>query len=94
MPRADHKEGCQCAVCKRMAAKVPVAIPQAPEAKGVAVGTLFVGRQFKYQPNRSILNAPVHTYIKYGTDKGIVTVEDVASGDILKLPESTLVSRA
>ena len=94
MPRANHKEGCQCAVCKRMAAKVQIAIPQAPEDKRVAVGTLIVGSKFKYQPNRSILNAPVHTYIRYGTDEGMVTAEEVTSGDILKLPENTLVLKA
>lgn len=84
MPRADHKEGCQCAVCKRMAAKVPVAIPQAPEVKGVAVGTLEVGSRFEYQ---------AQTYIKYGTDKkGIVAAEGVAG--VIRLNENILVLKA
>jgi len=76
-----------------MDAKVEV-IPQAPEAKGVAVGTLGVGSKFKYQPNRSVLNAPIHTYIKYGTVEGMVAAEEIASGDIIKLPENTLVLKA
>ncbi len=95
MGRVGHKDDCQCGICKRMRTKVEVAIPQVPEAKGVAVGTLITGSKFKYQPRRGMMvNAPVHTYIRYGTDEGMVTAEEVASGEIIHLPENTLVSRA
>ena len=84
MGRVGHKEGCQCGICKRMAAKVKVAIPQVPEGKGVAVGTLEVGSRFEYQ---------AQTYIKYGTDKkGIVAAEGVAG--VIRLNENILVLKA
>ena len=81
MPRAGHKEGCQCAVCKVVDAKaLREEIPQAP-AELVPLKTLGVGSKFKYQ---------AQTYIKYGTDKkGIVAAEGVAG--VIRLNENTLV---
>ena len=96
MPRANHKDGCQCAVCKRMAAKVEPK-PVAPEDKRVAVGTLIVGSKFKYQPNRSMaLNAPLFTYIVHRTVKGMVTagmvaIDGAGAGNVIELSENTLV---
>ena len=40
MPREGHKEGCQCAICKRMAAQV---------APIRTVGSLVAGDQFSYK---------------------------------------------
>ena len=84
MPRAGHKEGCQCAVCKVMRAKELREVPQAPIVTGVPLGILEVGSKFEYQ---------AQTYIKYGTDKkGIVAAEGVAG--VIRLNENTLVLKA
>jgi len=93
MPRIGHKDGCQCVVCKAMRAKELREVPQAPSVvppitEEVLLGTLKPGDKFKYQVNRW---APVRIYIKYGTSKGVVAVEEVASSDVLRLNEDTLV---
>ena len=94
MPRKGHKEGCQCIVCKAMRTKELREVPQVvlPITEEVLLETLGPGERFKYQPNRLVaLNAPVFTYIKYGTDKGMIVAEDVASGDVVRLNGNTLV---
>ena len=101
MPRLGHKEGCQCAVCKRMVAQQPeVKTPQVPTIQGVPVGTLKAGRRFKYQPAYAIAaNAPYFTYIVHRTVKGMVTagmvaIDGAGAGNFIELSENTIVLEA
>ena len=99
MPRAGHKDGCQCAVCKRMVTQQPVE-EKAPVVQGVPVGTLEPGRRFKYQPAHAIAaNAPFYTYIVHRTVKGMVTagmvaVDGAGAGNFIELSENTIVLEA
>ena len=84
MGRVGHKDDCQCAVCKRMAAQVEPEVELAPP--GVTLGSIDAGKKFMVPEGESI-----STYIKYGTADGMVTVEGVPSEEIRLLPEGTIV---
>ena len=75
MPRANHKEGCQCVVCKRMAAIAPA---------GITLGSINVGAKFKMPDGIAYIKYGTADGIvaaeRVGTD-----------GDIIRLPEDTIV---
>ena len=85
MARVGHKEGCQCAVCKVMAAKELREGIQTPViVKGITLGSLKIGERFMYQG---------YTHIRYGKDQktGMIMTENIASREIVRLNEDIIV---
>lgn len=82
MPRAGHKEGCQCAICKRMDAQgTPEPEVEQAVPAGRTVGSLVAGDQFTYKGQ---------DYTRYGETEEMVVAEG-ADGETIRIPKDALV---
>ncbi|MBU1067030.1 hypothetical protein KKE60_04555 [Patescibacteria group bacterium] len=80
MARKGHKEGCQCAVCKRMAVQIVPEIEKTSTA-GRTAGSLNPGEQFAYKGQN---------YTRYGETEEAVVAE-AADGEVIQIPKDTVV---
>lgn len=99
MPRREHKEGCQCAICKKMRAKElrerteeiqPVEeIPAPVIPQGITLASLAIGEAFRYQ----VTPGPTRVFKKISEypDIDLIMVLDLQSNEAERMHPKTIV---